>query len=140
MPNHLHVLISFVESENINTIIGNGKRFMAYEIIKRLKQNQALDLLNYLSSKVESKRKAKNKQHEIWNASFDWKLCCTRNFIEQKLIYIHNNPCSKKWNLCEKPTAYLHSSATFYIEHKEGIYPITNFMFMEDINLTDGHK
>jgi hypothetical protein len=37
MPNHVHAIISFIESpQSINTIIGNGKRFMAYEIIKRL--------------------------------------------------------------------------------------------------------
>ena len=34
MPNHVHAIISFTESaQSINTIIGNGKRFMAYEII-----------------------------------------------------------------------------------------------------------
>jgi hypothetical protein len=36
MPNHLHALIDFGVSErNINTIVSNGKRFMAYEIVKR---------------------------------------------------------------------------------------------------------
>ena len=40
MPNHVHALISFIKTgKNINTMIGNGKRFMAYEIIERLKQN-----------------------------------------------------------------------------------------------------
>ncbi len=29
MPNHIHVIISFIETgQSINTIIGNGKRFM----------------------------------------------------------------------------------------------------------------
>ena len=33
MPNHVHALISFKNTgQSINTIIGNGKRFMAYEI------------------------------------------------------------------------------------------------------------
>jgi REP element-mobilizing transposase RayT len=137
MPNHLHAIISFRESENINITIGNGKRFMAYEIVKRLKQNNEVDLLNLLNNSVEKKRKAKNKQHEIWNLSFDWKHCSTRDFIEQKLIYIHNNPCSKKWNLSAHPSQYIHSSAFYYIENKEGFYPVTNFMLMEDINLTN---
>ena len=39
MPNHVHALISFIDTKQcINTIIGNGKRFMAYEIIERLKK------------------------------------------------------------------------------------------------------
>ena len=38
MPNHLHAIIHFRESGfDLNAIIANGKRFMAYEIIKRLK-------------------------------------------------------------------------------------------------------
>src|SRR5258706_688759 len=38
MPNHIHALIAFRHTEKtINTIISNGKRFVAYEIVKRLK-------------------------------------------------------------------------------------------------------
>ena len=42
MPNHLHALIGFQNTgENINTIIGNAKRFVAYDIVGRLeKQNE----------------------------------------------------------------------------------------------------
>lgn len=38
MPNHVHALIGFrnTQGKSINTIVGNGKRFMAYEIVKRL--------------------------------------------------------------------------------------------------------
>ncbi|MDQ6609556.1 MAG: hypothetical protein M3Y85_07025 [Bacteroidota bacterium] len=36
MPNHLHALISIPSSfKNLNAVISNGKRFLAYEIIKR---------------------------------------------------------------------------------------------------------
>src|SRR6185295_5025623 len=37
MPNHLHALLFFpVMPKSLNTVIGNAKRFIAYEIIKRL--------------------------------------------------------------------------------------------------------
>jgi len=40
-PNHVHALISIISTkQSIKTIIGNGKRFMAYEIIERLKKKQ----------------------------------------------------------------------------------------------------
>jgi REP element-mobilizing transposase RayT len=36
MPNHVHALIAFRNTgQSINTIVGNGKRFIAYEIINR---------------------------------------------------------------------------------------------------------
>ncbi len=99
MPNHVHALISFKETgQSINTIIGNGKRFMAYEIVERLKNAKEIDMLRYLEEAVEPGRQANKKQHELWELSFDWKECISRKFIQQKLDYMHMNPCSK--NLC----------------------------------------
>ena len=72
MPNHVHSLISFIDTkQSINTIIGNGKRFMAYEIIGRLKTNKETRLLGQLASNVEAARKQDKKQHEMWELSFD---------------------------------------------------------------------
>ena len=67
MPNHVHALISFINTEQtINTIIGNGKRFMAYEIIDRLQQNNKVALLQQLHAHVEPTRKENKKLHEVW--------------------------------------------------------------------------
>lgn len=39
MPNHLHVIIAFHNTgKSINSIVGNGKRFIAYDLIKALKE------------------------------------------------------------------------------------------------------
>jgi REP element-mobilizing transposase RayT len=66
MPNHVHVMISFViAKQTINTIIGNGKRFMAYEIIQRLEINNELTLLQNLSNNVEVTRKNNNRLHDV---------------------------------------------------------------------------
>ena len=41
MTNHVHVVIAFHNiSKTINSIIGNGKRFIAYDIVKRLEKQQ----------------------------------------------------------------------------------------------------
>ena len=45
MPNHVHVLLHFPQMpKSLNIIIGNAKRFMAYEIIKRLEANKETGL------------------------------------------------------------------------------------------------
>jgi REP element-mobilizing transposase RayT len=37
MPNHVHVLVAFCENGKcVNKMVSNGKRFMAYEMVKRL--------------------------------------------------------------------------------------------------------
>jgi REP element-mobilizing transposase RayT len=139
MPNHVHVLISFVNApQSINTIIGNGKRFMAYEIIKRLELQGQTAVLEQLQNNVSTNRKANKKLHEVWELSFDWKDCRSRAFINQKLDYMHDNPCVKKWLLSNNPAGYRHSSAQFYITGEQGVYPVTHFMQMEDVNFVDG--
>jgi hypothetical protein len=49
MPNHVRSLIGFSNSKTaINSIVGNGKRFMAYEIIKRMEEQNEVSLLEKL--------------------------------------------------------------------------------------------
>jgi hypothetical protein len=50
----------------------------------------------------------------VWKLSFDWKYCNSHKFLKQKLNYMHDNPCSGKWNLCGSPIDYLYSSAKNY--------------------------
>jgi len=40
MPNHVHFLLHYNGGKSLNTVMGNGKRFMAYEIIKLLEQKK----------------------------------------------------------------------------------------------------
>jgi len=37
-----------------------------------------------------------------------------------------NNPCSGKWNLCNSPIYYLHSSAKYYLSSEDGLYTVTD--------------
>lgn len=135
MPNHVHALIRFINaSQNINTIVGNGKRFMAYQIVKRLEKNNEHELLLQLPGTVEKHRRQNNKQHDIWQESFDWKDCRSNEFVWQKLDYMNNNPCTGKWKLAVNPIEYLHRSARFYLTGVQSIFPVTNFMEMQDVN------
>ena len=127
MPNHLHVMISFSKTEkSINKIIGDGKRFIAYEIIKRLEQKGLKQILEKLISAVSITDRKRGKKHEVWEESFDWKYCETEKFANQKLVYMHNNPCAGKWRLVIDATKYEHSSARFYITGKHAAYQVKN--------------
>lgn len=137
MPNHVHALIAFRNTgQLINTIVGNGKRFIAYEIIKRLTEQRDEKLLHRLHLSVEAKDKERNKKHEVWEDSFDWKECRTNKYMQQKLDYMHENPCKGKWNLATAPVEYAHSSAFFYITGEQGGYTVLNYCELADINLT----
>ena len=136
MPSHVHAIIAFSNTgKSINTTVSNGKRFIAYELINRLKEKNRILILNELNNDLNNTEKKAGKLHGVFETSFDWKECRTEKFIQQKLNYIHWNPC-KGNKLVELPEEYIHSSAKFYVTGEQGIYPVTSFMELRDINLT----
>lgn len=125
MPNHIHVLIYFNgTSKSINTIIGDGKRFMAYGIIKRLQEKQETRTLSTLHLHLTASDYKKGQRYVVWKDSFDWKRCDTPAFVWQKLHYIHKNPCRGKWQLAENPAAYEHCSARYYLIGEHAAYVV----------------
>jgi len=56
LPNHLHCMLYLPkEAPELYKIISNAKRFMAYEIVKRLKENNKESLLAKLEDGVKAK-------------------------------------------------------------------------------------
>lgn len=136
MPNHLHALISFYNTgKNINKIIGNGKRFMAYQIVGDLGKKGKENVLFELANGVNSSDRKRGKLHQVFEPSFDIKECFSPHFILQKLNYIHFNPCTGKWQLSGCPENYIHSSALYYSTGIQRICEVTNIMEMMDIDL-----
>jgi REP element-mobilizing transposase RayT len=128
MPNHVHILLHYTNTKQpLNTVIGNGKRFIGYDIVKRLEEKNEFVLLNQMKEAVIDKDRRRNKKHELWQGTFDVKECRTEKFILQKLNYIHNNPCTERWKLAEKPYEYPHSSARFYDGDKGG-YSVKDYL------------
>ncbi len=132
MPNHLHFLL-YVDKDSpvINKLIANGKRFMAYEIVKRLKQSGNVDLLNILANGVSEYEMKRGKRHQVFQGSFDCKPCYSIEFIEQKMEYIHHNPCAKRWNLADEFVNYLHSSARFYEMDIHAAYAVEDYRLLD---------
>lgn len=136
MPNHLHAIIAFVnKGVPINTIISNGKRFMAYDIVGKLKQANEITVLNALSNARNPTEIKASKKHKVFETSFDWKWCNSDKMLEQKLSYIHSNPCKGKWNLANSPVDYVHSSAKYYLTGEQGVYSVTHYKEIEEIDL-----
>ncbi len=70
MPNHLHAIIAFKNTgNNINMIVSNGKRFMAYALVKLLAQQPTI--LQVLAAERNTTEIANNKKHRVFELSFD---------------------------------------------------------------------
>lgn len=137
MPNHVHALIALKAAEqSIHTVVSNGKRFMAYELVGRLEQGGHHAILQQLARAVTPSDARRGKLHQVFKGSFDAKSCYTEAFILEKLHYIHQNPCKGKWNLATSPVNYPHCSAQYYFTGEQGRYPVTSYTELLDINLT----
>jgi len=74
MPSHVHAVISFSNTgKTINSIISNGKRFIAYDLIKRLTAQHQYLILQELSSTLNNTERKEGKLHNLFETSFDWK-------------------------------------------------------------------
>jgi len=83
MPNHVHVLLYFPGmTKSLNTVIGNGKRFMAYEIIKRLQKSKEEVILDKLHSAVKKTEKKKGQIHKVLKIAL-----MPRNVIQRSLFF-----------------------------------------------------
>jgi hypothetical protein len=70
MTNHVHAIIVFHNTgKTINSAIGNGKRFIAYDIIKRLQKQDENILLSKMQNMVNNTQKADDKLHEVFEPS-----------------------------------------------------------------------
>lgn len=95
-------------------MIGEGKRFLAYEVVKRFKKLGKTGLLIKLSEGVQNKEREKGKMHQVFRLSFDAKEIIGYESITRVLDYMHHNPVKGKWDLVDDFTQYSYSSAAFY--------------------------
>ena len=115
MPNHLHCILYFPDEHfDLGKIIGNAKRFMAYEIVRRLKVMNLDNTLTILKNGLTDRKIKKGQKHRVFEDSFDAKPIFSESFFFQKPDYIHYNPVQDKWKLVEDFFEYEHSSASFY--------------------------
>jgi hypothetical protein len=82
MPNHVHALLYFPEMpKSLNIVIGNAKRFLAYEIIKRLEDKKANSLLDILHAGVRKESSKKDRYTRFLKT-----VSMQRNVIPQNLF------------------------------------------------------
>lgn len=141
MPNHLHSLVfTKIRKELINEIIGETKRFMAYEIVSRIKRKGNFELLEYLEMAVSKSDARKKKLHNVFETSSDMKEMFTENFIKQKLNYMYKNPVSGKWRLADDYVNYEHSSAGYYELGIRGTFEVIHYEEVDKSTQSLPHK
>jgi len=121
LPNHNHFIGQFTQDYPLSDFMRDFKRQTSDRILRQLKAEHNFEAQKLLADKVDHPEKQK---HKVWENDYNAKDIFSSDFLEQKMNYIHNNPCQENWKLSEKPEDYLWSSARFYLTDEPCIIPI----------------
>ena len=120
MTNHIHLLAS-VEQErpSLPDIMRDFKKFTSKKIIEAIQLNNE-SRKDWLLNKFEyaGKYNPKIKDYKVWQDGYHPVACFSKDFLSQKLDYIHNNPV--KAGLVWEAQYYALSSAIDYAEGRKG--------------------
>jgi hypothetical protein len=98
MSNHFQVLLYLhIREHRFNKIVGDRKKFMAYDIVNSLKKSGNDTLLKTLADGVEPKEKVRNIRYLKFRLMQENALM---NMIEQKLLYMRD--VDEGDSLCKK--------------------------------------
>ncbi len=118
MPNHLHLIIFFRETNNLSNYMRDLKKYTSTQLRKSLDKN-GVDLTSI-------KHEVRDQKFKIWQDRFDDVFIVSKEVLYTKLNYIHNNPLQQHWQLAQTPEDFPYSSACFYSTGQNGIIPVTH--------------
>jgi len=116
MPNHIHLLWQILNIYKRESVQRDFLKFTGQMIKMNLQENNPVELENYLVN-------LKDRAYQIWQRNSLSVDMLSRQMIEQKLEYIHNNPVQGKWLLSNNPSDYKYSSDRYYNVGDTGEYP-----------------
>ncbi len=120
MPTHVHFIGKFSQEHPLSDVIRDFKRHTARQIIRQIQVKKNAALLGVFQSINKDDR----QEFKVWEDGYDARDIFTPDFLQQKMEYIHYNPCRPKWKLANSPEEYPWSSARFYILAKPSVIPV----------------
>ena len=121
MPNHVHLMMQCPEEHPLEACVRDFKKHVADRVIRfyRVVGNEAV--LEFLSSAAGGSGK---QRYKVWEEGYDAREVFSPEFLEQKLSYLHRNPCQAHWELASDPEEYVWSSARFYVMGEPTVIPV----------------
>jgi putative transposase len=119
MSNHMHLIWQMLGDHKREDVQRDFLRYTSQQILKHLRNMQSPLLEQLIVS-------ARDRKHQVWERNALSIPVYSDSVLTQKLDYIHYNPV--KAGLCNYPTDYKYSSATFYYKN------VPNFDFLSHYN------
>jgi REP element-mobilizing transposase RayT len=120
MPNHIHIIVRFSEKYPLSDAMRDLKKFTARQIYHHFDAEGNKKILAVLKKEGERVK----QDYKVWEDGYDARDIFSAKFLQQKMDYIHHNPCQPQWRLANTPEEYLWSTAGFYFAGKPCVIPI----------------
>jgi len=127
MPSHMHMIIAAKPGYDLSAIVRDFKKFTSKEIIKKIgeihesRREWLLDTFLHLGNRIK-----RVKGYKVWQDGSHAKVLQSKEFMQQKLDYIHNNPVAAM--IVDDPVDYIFSSARTYMNEKDGLLQLDGFV------------
>lgn len=120
MPNHNHLIAKFSEECPLSDVMRDFKKFTARQVYGQFRAEDDIKALAFLRREGQ----AVKQEYKVWEDGYDARDIFSTKFLQQKMDYIHNNPCQPQWELVDMPEDYLWSTARFYLVNKPCIISV----------------
>lgn len=107
MPNHIHLIWRMAAHLKREDVQRDLLKFTARALLLYLEKQKSA-LVHKLTTD------AADRARQVWKRDSMSIDLYSDKFFQQKLNYIHANPCQPKWLLAQHPLDYVYSSASFY--------------------------
>jgi len=118
MDNHLHMIAA--HDNDLSQIISNFKSYSAGQLIETVKK----DKREWVKTLFKNEDRDAKYNYNFWEAGSHPKIINGWDMLEQKALYIHNNPVKR--GLVEKPEDWIYSSAREFYQG-DGVFRIDRF-------------
>ena len=124
MSNHIHLIVSAAEGHKVSDLARDFKKFTAKEIISAIENNVQESRRGWMLNifRFAGENNNSNKENQFWQQDYHPVSLDTREKMQQRLNYLHENPVSA--GLVWRAQDYKYSSAIDYYEDKAGLLPV----------------
>ena len=122
MPNHFHLICSFINNNNPGMVIKNIKSFTAIKLIDAIINNKKESRKKWMLDVFEKNGEAKKCNHrfQFWEHENHPVLLSNKYMFDQRLNYLHQNPV--RAGFVREPHEWLYGSGIdYYTSDRKGL-------------------
>lgn len=119
MPNHVHIIWEMIEMNGKEKPYASFLKHTSHQFQKKINE---MNVETYFTYNVEEI----TRKQRYWKRDPLAIKILSREMLQQKLQYCHNNPLQEHWNLVNEPECYYWSSAFDYNNN------FSRFTFIKD--------